>query len=64
VPRKTVPGPGRSSDDRVEDSGDDPALDDDAAEHGRGRDLGVVVDRVAIAADGGEPLDVLGRHEA
>src|SRR5262245_2061274 len=45
-------------DDRVEESGGHASLYDHAAEPGRGRDLLVVVQRVAVARELGEQLDV------
>ncbi len=58
-------GPGQVlGHDRVEDRGRDPALNDDASEAGLGRKLLVVVDRVAIAGQLGEPFDVVAGHHA
>ena len=63
--RNTDPGPGQVlGDDRVEQAGGHSTLDDDAAEPGAGGRLGVVVQRIAVAGDLGEQLDVLGPHDA
>ena len=52
-------GPGQLlRNDGVEQAGGHATLHDDAAEAAGAGDLGVVVDRVAVAGHGGEPLDV------
>ncbi len=56
-------GPGTGQilgDDGIEESRGDPTLDDDAAEPAATRRLLVVVERVAVAGHGGEPVDVGG----
>ena len=58
-----APGPGEVlGDDGVEEPGSDPALDDDAAEAGGAGGLLVVVERVAVAGQLREELDVLAAH--
>ena len=63
--RKTLPGPGScSATERVEQARGHAALDDDRAEPARRGELGVVVDRVAVAGDLGEERDVALGHGA